>query len=253
LSRLPAAHLALRSAVSLVVLLGLVRLARNRRRRDVPAWVHGLGTLGIFAIWPWNMILDRFLLCLFPMVLLAFFVGVRNLAGRLGAGRVLTWISFLAVIVGGDVLVSARAVSLLHSADGQRARAVEHESLEAILDAIRGRLEPDAVVAAYWPETVSLYTGRQAVPLIENDNLLIGRCDDPDRLKLWMAAAPGRPFYLLIRARQDEYHGIDLMQEAAFARDPALVLRTVFSSPDGRFRLVSIRESRVKPPGCNEE
>lgn len=242
-SAYPSAAFAVRVGVSALVALGALRLARAGRRRDWPAWLHVAGTLAIFAVWPWTMLLDRFLLCLFPMTLLAFGVGVGDLARRLGAGRRtrrrLAALA-LALAFAGSLSVAIRSVMVARSGGTHWRGTANLGSLALALEHVRTGLEPDAVVAAGWPETVFLDTGRQAVPLVEDDDVLVGRFGRRDRLLLWMAECRGRPFYLLIRDLAEDPAGIEERQAAALAADPSLVLRPVFRTPDGRYRIEAV-------------
>ena len=74
----------IRGTLTAIVALGLIRLARATRRRDLGVWTHAVGSVAIFAVWPWNGIMDRFLITLFPMVLLAFARGVEGLLASSG-------------------------------------------------------------------------------------------------------------------------------------------------------------------------
>lgn len=243
----PMAEAAVQVAASGVVGLGVAALWRKTRRRDLPAWIHAAGTVAIFAVWPWNSILDRFLLGLMPMVVLAFGVGLSTLGRWAGLGvRSRRRLALLGLILAaaGSLSVAARAVSLFH-ADGRQWRGASHRlSLDEALAGIREETEPDAVIAATWPEAVALATGRQVVPLIEDDDVLTRRYGRRDRLALWMAQVPGRPFYLLVRSESEDPDRVDLRQAEAVASSPELALRPAFRTGDGRYALL-----RVVPRG----
>ncbi len=265
-TRHPAAVVVLQVAVALCVLFGLIRLVRRSRRRDGPAWVYVAGTLAIFAVWPWTRIIDRFLLSLFPMVLLAFMLGVegilrwmsqkeavwRGLPSRdsrrsdhhlsaarprfLTRRRCQRW-GFMALMLVclGIASVAIRSTVLFHTSGHQWPGGSHRDSLDLALTYLRTQTASEAVVAANEPETVFLYTSRQAVPLLEDDDVVAGRLGRRDRLLLWMAEVPGRPFYLLVRGRPQDPQGVDLGQAAALASDPSFDRREVYHTPDHRY------------------
>jgi len=246
----PRAALAARAALGLIVAAGLVGLARSSRRVDVPAWAHAAGTLAIFAAWPWTGIMDRFLLGLMPMVGLAFARGLAT-AGRLvglGAKRRRRLVAVgLALVVAGNVAVVLRAATLFHAHRGQWPGAPDRASLERALGLIRDRTEPDAVVAAAWPEMVHLHTGRMVVPLVEDEAVLLDRYGDAGRLGLWRGLVPGRPFYVLHRGELEDPRGGDRLQLDAFAADSGASIREVARTPDGRYRISAV-EGGASPP-----
>jgi hypothetical protein len=236
----PWGSLAFRSALSAVVAAGLVSLARSSRRTDLPAWTHAAGSMAIFAVWPWNGIMDRFLLSLIPMVILAFARGVEATARGVGPGRSASRrlaAAGLVAVVAGNAGVVTRAAALFHSTGGQWPGASHRASLDRALEMVRDRTGPDAVVAAFWPEMVFLHAGRTVVPLVEDEAVMVDRYGDISRLKLWRATVPDRPFYLLTRSREEDPRGADLAQAAALAAEPGAILHEVARTPDGRYRL----------------
>lgn len=120
------------------------------------------------------------------------------------------------------------------------ASASSRRSLSEALSLISTRLEPSAVLAARWPETVYLYTGRQGVPLTEDDDILRGRFDRSDRLRLWMDQVPGRPFYLLVRGQLEDPALADRRQAESLARTNGLELQPFAQTSDGRYVLVRV-------------
>ena len=238
----PAVSLAFRASLALIVAAGVVSLVRSTRRVDLPAWAHALGSMAIFSLWPFTGIMDRFLLSLIPMVVLAFARGLDGLAGLVGLGP--KWrrglvAAGLALVVAGNASVVIRAASLFHSRGRQWPGASHRGSLAEALQLIRERTEPDAVIAAFWPEMVYLHTGRTVVPLIEDDTVLLGRSGDVARLKLWRDQVSRRPFYLLVRGENEggASSEVDLPQLAAFAARPGVTVREVARTADGRYRL----------------
>ncbi|MDR3639002.1 MAG: hypothetical protein P4L84_34675 [Isosphaeraceae bacterium] len=232
----------IRVVIGVPVALGLARLWRQRRPIDVPAWFQVAATLGLFAIWPWNSVMDRFLLSLFPMVLLCFGTGVAEAARLAGAGRSAVQraaIASLVLALASNFSVAARSVAQFHSHGRQWAGASDRAELESAL-AFIATLEPDAVVAATWPETVSLYTGRQAFPLIEDDQLMLRASGDSRRLKRWIELTTSRPCYLLARSQAEDPSSTDLRQVARLASEPGYRLRDVFRSPGGRYRVIVV-------------
>ncbi len=245
LARRPALSLAFRGTLALIVAAGLVSLARSTRRADWPAWAHALGSMAIFSAWPWTGIMDRFLLSTIPMVVLAFARGLGGLAGVVGfgpKGRRAIVAAGLALVVLGNAGVVLRGASLFHRQGRQWPGASTRASLSEALGLIRERTEPDAVVAAVWPEMVHLYTGRTSVPLAEDEALMHGRAGDVSRLHLWRAQVPGRPFYILARGKEEggAYSEIDLPQVAAFGAGPGVALAEFARTADGRYLIFRV-------------
>lgn len=239
----PGAGLVARGGATLLAALGLLSLARTSRRVDLPAWLHGAGTLAIFAVWPWASIMDRFLLPLFPIVLLGAGRGASAIAGKVGAGtsarRRAAGLT-LALALVGNLGVAARAVVLFHAEGRQWPGATRRASLTAALAFLRDRTEPDAVAAAHWPEVVYLHAGRQGVPLTEDDDVMLRRYGRIERLRLWLDQIPGRPFYLLLRLGAEDPDAVDARQAGAVAADPRLAIREVFRTPDGRYAVSKV-------------
>jgi hypothetical protein len=241
----PAAGFGLRLGCTTVVVIGFIHLARTRTRGVLGAWVHAVATLGLFLIWPWTMILDRFLLGLFPLVFLAAWAGflqITRLAGgmrgtrsRVSSRLGLALVILLAI---GAIAVSARAVQGFRAAGRQWPGASDRRSLAAALRLIEAHLEPDAVVAARWPDTVFLYTGRQAVPLTEDDAILLGRFDRGDRLLRWMELVPGRAFHLLVRGQAEDASLEDRRQAEALGRIEGVTLEPLVKTEDGRYEII---------------
>ena len=233
--RHPQAALGLRLGVSSIVLIGLIRLARRSRHAELPVWCHAVVTTGLFLIWPWTMILDRFLLSLFPLVFLAFAIGLSSVG--IPSRPTFLVVLTVAVAISG---VTARAIWGFHSNARQWPGASDRRSLSEALRLISTRLEPDAVIAARWPDTVFLYTGRQAVPLTEDDQILLGRFDESERLRLWMDQVPRQPFYLLIRSPKEDPSEADRRQAEALGRSPGVHLEPVATTSDGRYELIRV-------------
>jgi hypothetical protein len=243
----PAAAWGLRLGCTVVVLIGLAHLARVASNRAIGVWVHGLSTLCLFLIWPWTMILDRFLLGLFPLVLLAAwagFIAMTRLVGGTSGNRSriasLMALAFLMLLSIGVIAVSARAVQGFHAAGLQWPGASDRRSLTEALALIEDRLEPEAVVAARWPDTVFLETGRQAVPLTEDDAILLGEFDRADRLLRWMDLVSDRPFALLVRGQAEDPKLEDRRQAAALGRNHGIKLLPLGKTHDGRYELVRV-------------
>ena len=136
------------------------------------------------------------------------------------------------------VAVSARSVQGFHAAGRQWPGASNRRALEEALSLIQSRLEPDAVVAARWPDTVFLYTGRQSVPLTEDDAILLREFDRGDRLRLWIDLVPDRPFYLLVRGKAEDSQLEDRRQAEALGRTGGMKLEPLAATSDGRYELV---------------
>ena len=238
----PAASWVIRGACTLLVGFGLIRLARATRRRDLPAWVHALGTVAIFAVWPWEGILDRFTITLFPMILLAFARGAEGLLGlvpalaadRPACRRLATWA--VVVALAGNGAVVCRAVRYFRAHGGQWPGTVDRADLGRALALIRARTEPDAVVASAWPELVALHTGRTSVPIFEDEAVMTRHFGDVTRLRLWLRQGEGRPFYFLHRTEpQDADHADDQQMAALTPPGSRLAIRCVAAVPSGRY------------------
>jgi hypothetical protein len=243
----PLAAFTLRLACSAIVLLGVIRLARLGRRRAISALFHALSTIGLFLIWPWTMILDRFLLGLFPLILLAFCTGIVELGRRaqaIGLSRSAfpskLALGALVLATMGIGAVTARSVYGFHASGRQWPGASNRQSLSEALSLVESRLEADAVIAARWPDTVYLYTRRQSVPLTEDDAILLGQFDRADRLRCWMDQVPDRPFYLLIRSQLEDPSLEDRRQAEALASTTGLCVQPFLRTQDGRYEVVRV-------------
>ena len=245
----PAAAWGLRGMIGGAVLLGARRLWRGSRAQDAPVWFHVAGSLAIFLVWPWNSVMDRLMLPLFPLVLLAFGTGVAEAARLAHAGPALPCrlaIAALALALLSNFSVAARAVARFH-ANGRQWDGASHRTELASALARIAELESDAVVGATWPETVSLYTGRRALPLVEDDQLMLRASGDSRRLKRWLALAGERPCYLLVRNPAEDPAAVDRRQVGDLATDPCYRLRDVYRSSEGRYRIVAVNRSAHKP------
>jgi hypothetical protein len=225
------------------IAVGLISLAKSSRRVDLPAWTHAAGTMAIFLIWPWGSILDRFLLTLFPPLILAFVRGLTTTAHPLGLGPVsarrLAAVGLLAVFAGNTAVV-LRSAALFHTSGRQWPGSSNRLSLDQALDLIRRKTEPDAVIACVWPEMIYLHTGRTVIPLIEDDAFLDDQYGDIGRFNLWKYLLPKRPLYLLIRGDKEDPKHADQAQADALAAQPGVSLQEVGRTPDGRYRLEKV-------------
>ena len=240
---LPALEPSLKAVTCVALFLGIIHACRGTRRRDRTAWIHTVATLGMFAVWPWTSIMDRFLLSLLPFVILLYALGfteATRLAGASGGTSQAAFIAALLLAFAASVTVASRSLWNFHSNGGQWAGASDKQELDSALTLIRG-LEPDAVVAAHWPETVALYTGRQAVPLVEDDDRLIARIGRVDRLAAWMRRARRRPFYLLIRRGVEDSTGYDAAMARALESNPSMRVKLIAATPRGRYELCTLR------------
>ena len=249
----PTASMAFRGMFALIVGVGVIRLVRSTRRVDLPAWVEVLGSMAIFLAWPWNGIMDRFLLSTIPIVILAFVRGLEALAEGIGPRRKArrgVVATGLALVVLGNASVVIRAASLFHAGGRQWPGGSHRASLDEALRLIRERTGPDAVIAAFWPEMVHLHTGRTVVPLVEDEAILVDRPGDIARLKLWREQVPARPFYVLARGENEggASHEFDLPQLQALAAEPNLTVREVARTLDGRYRLSEVVERPADRP-----
>jgi hypothetical protein len=239
--------LTFRLTCSALVTVGIIHLAHRGRGRALAVWVHALATILLFLIWPWTMILDRFLLGLVPLALLAFWAGIIEVGRRAWAIRPSPFVLPSRLAFGALVLatigiggVAARSAYVFHANGRQWPGASNRRSLSAALALIDTGLEADAVIAARWPDTVSLYTGRQSVPLTEDDAILLGQFDRGDRLRLWMDRVPDRPFYLLIRNHLEDPSLADRRQADALARMTGVDVQSYLGTRDGRYELLRV-------------
>ena len=238
-----------RGVVAAIMAVGLVGLIRRSRRCDLPVWLHAAGTVAAFAIWPWTGIMDRFLITLVPLTLLAFVRGVEGLMGLLpalkgdrgGSGRLALW--GLAAVVASNGAVVGRSVNLFRERDGQWPATPDRVDQERACHLIQAWTAPEAVIASAWPELISLQTGRTAVPIFEDEAVLTGRFGDISALNRWRALTLGRPFYLLHRSRQQDSGGSDDAQLAALTGPGSrLALEPVAQTPGGHHRISRLIE-----------
>jgi hypothetical protein len=225
--------LSIQLVLSVTVLSGMLRLARRSTGIAFPAWAQAFGTLAIFLVWPWTTILDRFLLGLFPLVMLAFGAGLERAPRRFARMIVI----LMAI---GILAMTSRSLAVFHLSEGQWPGASHRASLSQAFRLIETKLVPEAVVAARWPDAVYLATGRQAVPLTEDDDLLMGRFDRVDRLRLWMDVVPERPFVLLVRGLDEDPAGADRAQARALSSMKGITLGPIAATPDGRYELLGV-------------
>jgi hypothetical protein len=222
--------------------VGTAALARSSRRRDLPVWASAALTLGIFVVWS-GPFTHRFVVSLYPMLLLAVARGADSLAKGLGGGR------RLGVACGAAVLVLGLAGELAFM--GQIARRARgqgglwgdpqvHADVEATLGFIRSRIEPDAVVVSMMPETVFLYTGRQGALLLREVEKVRNELGRPEPILGRMDQAPGRPFYLM-GPRPGAEDTPEAAHSGALARHPSLAVGEVFRSPQGRLWVARLR------------
>jgi hypothetical protein len=258
LKRHPAISWSLRGLCCGIVLMGLIGLYRGRcRDRMRVCWIHAMGSVAIFLVWPWTMILDRFFLSLYPLVWLAAWRGAERVEGILRFPQETSRpgrrpCSQFALILGvlATMAVTGRGLWVFHSAGGQWPGASDRRALADCLEELRWRLEPTAVVAARWPETVFLYTGRQAVPLTEDDQILLGCYDRSDRLLRWMEASASRPFYLLVRDGVEDPERSDRRQAEALGESPGIELQVSAALGGGRYRLLRVLAAEPRRPAA---
>lgn len=243
LASLPSGTATVQFLVSAIVLVGVVRLARASRRADAPAWCFAVATLLICFVWPWTSILLRLLVPLFPMVILSFYHGTICLARRVGTStgaRARLGYVILLIILIGNMSLALRHEYVYQSDGGKYPCGVKNRETAAVLEYLRTRLEPDAVVASTKPELVYLYAHKQAFPLNEDDDILAKRYGRTKRLLLWLGQVPGRPVYVVVHREGGELEGRDSRQAAALAAEPSLRLQEVFRTPGAAFRVLKL-------------
>ena len=231
-------HVLVTGLIVVLILWGALGIARSRgaRGRDLSAWSYALCLIAIFIAWPgWFNL--RFLISLFPMILLAFGRGTKRVGRRLGLRRAATLRLGTAALVACllcDVGFMGQVVLKAHAAGGLWGNPVMKRELDTTLDAVRNSLPGDAVIASMTPELVFLETGRQGFLLMQEDDRTLSRLGRLDRIADGMDRADGRPCYLLGLA-PDPDGALEARQCDAYAQHPALVVKEVFRSPGGRY------------------
>lgn len=219
-------------AVNGAVLIGLARLMRDTwqsfRAGDTLSaglWTFALLTFAVVLICPWPAH-PQYFLPLWPVTFLLFFAGGADVCRRLNIDARTGIRASLSLMI---VLAIPAAIGLYHRAlneiDVFRGDARAHNVVQLELQAIQHNVPADGVVITEFPELVYLYTRRQAIPLLEDDDLLMERYGKWDKLEGWIEEADGRPLYLAaLRVDSDP-------QSDAFARNSEMPVTTLAQGP----------------------
>jgi hypothetical protein len=244
-SAYPAIFWGLRIAIGLALLAGGIRLVRLSRLRDLPVWAHAAATFAIFWVWPWHFGAAR-LLSLFPAILWAFTTGVGELAKMLGASSPLARkIGTMAVVLmlASSLTVTGRVLLQASARGGAWTDPRDKADLDAVFSVIRAK-EPDAIIVSMTPEMVYLYTGRQGIMMMEDNDQLLHQLGRSEAILATLREFPERPFYLL-SAPPESNETLGGEQASALVRDPALELKEIYRAPNNLYWLaaMSIRQS----------
>jgi hypothetical protein len=234
--------------VMVLMVFGLARLARASQVRDLAAWSYVAATIAIYVIWP-GPFSNRFVISMFPMMVWAFGVGVRQFVARLGGAprrARLAGILALTFALAGNLAFMGRVGWQAARNGGLWADRAEIDDLDEALAFVRTRIEPDAIVVSMKPEMVYLYTGRQGVMLMLENDKMRRRYARLERLAPRMAETPGRIFYMMGPPPASD-DSPEAQQTAAFARHPGLAVEEVYRSPGGHHWLARIA---LKPPSA---
>jgi hypothetical protein len=240
---------AIGGGILVVILVGAWGLARARswsspgRWQDVPAWSYALLTLATFIAWPgWFSL--RFLVSMFPMVHLAFARGAellwRGVGFRRAAARRMGSAA-LAFALASNLAFTAQLVRKSAAERGLWGDPIQKRDLDATLAYIRSALPPDAVIISMTPELVYLYTGRQGMLLLAEDDRTPGRLrlGRLDRLFEGMDLGPERSYYLL-SPPPGSGDSIEARQAEAYAKQKELTVAEVFRSAKGCFWVAKV-------------
>jgi hypothetical protein len=182
-SRLPLLSITIKILVWLTILRGIQLARRDVRRVDAAPILFAVLTFAICLVWPWPLYL-RVMVPFMPFLVALALAGVRPPFG---------W-RFPFAKVGLVGLVAATAAQLIMTA---RALRNPSSGLDEAFKFIRSSTEADAVLVTQFPETTFLYTGRQAVKLLNDQDMISRRFGNWAAIDAWAPVAAGRPFYLL--------------------------------------------------------
>ncbi len=190
-------------------------------------------TCGVVVLWPFPGDDVRFLLTLAPFCLAAVVrvavvrvVVVRVVGGRVVGGRVGTGgtrsVPVASAAVAAVLVLCWSAIAIHVRSRGRQAAGPD--PLVTALTENASRLPPDAVLVSTYPEVCFLYGRRQAIPLVEFDQLVYGTVGNAvwtARLRARLAAVSGRPAFLLDTAGDPGHpYAVALRRSAGFRVDP---------------------------------
>ncbi len=216
---------AMELASSGLVALGAIHLARRTIRKYIGLWIFVALSIGILLIWPWNLsgIGNRMLIVLFAPVVLTLIAGLHQLM-HLARLPVRHPARLALALFGTAVLLSFASFSYRLARGGDRLAHEEQRRLGAYI-ATAATLPAKAVVVSQVPELINIYTGRIAVPLLEDDDALAHRYGRWTRIQSWMRAAPSSQFYLVAPPPDED------PQVAALLRDGRTRVEIVSRTP----------------------
>jgi hypothetical protein len=216
-------------AVCTMLIGGIFALALRPWRPYAGLWVYGALSLATLLVWPWNLGL-RLLLPLFPLIVMLFVAGFTQSVRALRLPLAHPARAALAVVAI-NALASFASYSY-HLMHGGNPIVVHEQQQYGDYVAMADLWVPRRGVVINWePELMSLYSHRQAVPLIEDDDCLMHRYGRWERIESWMDAAPGREFYLVVAPPEPDATDCAGRQVAALLRDHRMQVDVVQSSP----------------------
>jgi hypothetical protein len=183
LGRHPLLTVGVKALIWLALLRGAILARREARRVDVAPIVFAVLTVGICLIWPWPLYL-RIMIPVMPFLVATAILGMRLPSGFRPRIR----------NVGLLGLIAATAAQLSMTV---RALRNPSSSLDEAFQFIRSTTAANAVLVTQLPETSFLYTGRQAVKLLSDSDMISRRFGNWSWIDAWVPVAAGRPFYLL--------------------------------------------------------
>lgn len=196
--RMPLVFDGVQLGICAIFLTGSVSLIRRTWRRYLGLWLFGGLSLAIFMLWPWSFgdLGPRFLLCFLPLIILIFLFGIGRIAGLIHVSARKAQNTALIVVALAGLCTFA---SFLYRA--ARDRCFCSRSGEAALreevNLVSRFVPQDAVVVSRHPELINIYTGRQAVPILEDDDFLAHRYGRWETIVWWMDRSPQRRYYLV--------------------------------------------------------
>ena len=183
LSRQTALTTGIRIVVWLAILRGAWTVRRNVRSIDAAPISFALLTGTICLVWPWSLSLR-------PVVPFMPFLVATAILGVPPKPR---WRFSSASVASAGVLV----LVAVQSAMTVRSIRLASHALDQALEFLRERTEANAVIVTQLPETAYLYTGRQAVKLLNDSDAISHNLGKWDSINAWEHVAKDRPFYVL--------------------------------------------------------
>ena len=183
LVRHPLVTSGIRIVVWLAVLRGVWLTRQHVRRVDLPPILFLAFTIAICVIWPWELYLR------IAVPFMPFLIAV----GLSGGDFFSNWrVPFKTLALGGVVVLTAAQATMI-----VRALRYPGHGLDEAFQFVRSQTEADAVIVTQLPETAFLYTGRQAIKLLGDSDLMSNHLGNWASIDAWRTLAQQRAFYLL--------------------------------------------------------